>query len=48
MAVQYKIPDYVHISQDCKQLLSRIFVANPLRVCFNALGTQLTFLLQFG
>ncbi|KAG2705384.1 hypothetical protein I3843_05G046100 [Carya illinoinensis] len=31
MAVQYKIPDYVHISQDCKQLLSRIFVANPLR-----------------
>ncbi|KAL9658933.1 hypothetical protein QQ045_002841 [Rhodiola kirilowii] len=33
MAVQYKIPDYVHISQDCKHLLSRIFVANPLRVC---------------
>nr|AFK47198.1 unknown [Medicago truncatula] len=31
MAVQYKIPDYVHISQDCKHLLSRIFVANPLR-----------------
>ncbi|WVZ21700.1 hypothetical protein V8G54_009022 [Vigna mungo] len=31
MAVQYKIPDYVHISQDCRQLLSRIFVANPLR-----------------
>ncbi|KAF5783135.1 putative protein kinase CAMK-OST1L family [Helianthus annuus] len=31
MAVQYKIPDYVHISQECKQLLSRIFVANPLR-----------------
>ncbi|GLT53497.1 hypothetical protein SLA2020_267630 [Shorea laevis] len=33
MAVQYKIPDYVHISQDCKHLLSRIFVANPLKVC---------------
>lgn len=32
MAVQYKIPDYVHISQDCKHLLSRIFVANPSRV----------------
>ncbi|KAK7316894.1 hypothetical protein RJT34_00682 [Clitoria ternatea] len=32
MAVQYKIPDYVHISQDCRHLLSRIFVANPLRV----------------
>ena len=33
MAVQYKIPEYVHISQDCKQLLSRIFVANSSRVC---------------
>lgn len=33
MAVQYKIPDYVHISQDCKHLLSRIFVATPSRVC---------------
>lgn len=31
MAVQYKIPDYVHISQDCRHLLSRIFVANPSR-----------------
>ncbi|KAL3844810.1 hypothetical protein ACJIZ3_002213 [Penstemon smallii] len=31
MATQYKIPDYVHISQDCKNLLSRIFVANPSR-----------------
>ncbi|XP_050205454.1 serine/threonine-protein kinase SAPK7-like [Mercurialis annua] len=31
MAVQYKIPDYVHVSQDCRHLLSRIFVANPLR-----------------
>ncbi|XP_019418473.1 PREDICTED: serine/threonine-protein kinase SRK2A-like [Lupinus angustifolius] len=31
MAVQYKIPDYVHISQDCRRLLSRIFVANPVR-----------------
>nr|CAE54588.1 serin/threonine protein kinase [Fagus sylvatica] len=29
MAVQYKIPDYVHISQECKHLLSRIFAANP-------------------
>lgn len=32
MAVQYKIPDYVHISQDCRHLLSCIFVANPSRV----------------
>ncbi|KAL0013195.1 hypothetical protein SO802_000264 [Lithocarpus litseifolius] len=31
MAVQYKIPDYVHISQECKHLLSRIFVASPTR-----------------
>ncbi|XP_039049046.1 serine/threonine-protein kinase SAPK7-like [Hibiscus syriacus] len=31
MGVQYKIPDYVHISQDCKNLLSRIFVAHPSR-----------------
>lgn len=27
--VQYSIPDYVHISQECQRLLSRIFVANP-------------------
>ncbi|KAA0036906.1 serine/threonine-protein kinase SRK2A [Cucumis melo var. makuwa] len=32
MSVQYKIPDYVHISQDCRHLLSRIFVPNPSRV----------------
>ncbi|XP_060175798.1 serine/threonine-protein kinase SRK2A-like isoform X1 [Lycium barbarum] len=31
MSVQYKVPDYVHISQDCRHLLSRIFVANPAR-----------------
>uniref|UniRef100_A0A2P2KKS1 non-specific serine/threonine protein kinase n=1 Tax=Rhizophora mucronata TaxID=61149 RepID=A0A2P2KKS1_RHIMU len=31
MAVQYKIPDYVHVSQDCRHLLSRIFVANASR-----------------
>ncbi|KDP25157.1 hypothetical protein JCGZ_24259 [Jatropha curcas] len=31
MAVQYKIPDYVHVSQECRHLLSRIFVANPSR-----------------
>ncbi|KAK6150863.1 hypothetical protein DH2020_015795 [Rehmannia glutinosa] len=30
MAAQYKIPDYVYISQDCRHLLSRIF-ANPYR-----------------
>ncbi|KAK1386136.1 serine/threonine-protein kinase SRK2A [Heracleum sosnowskyi] len=31
MAVQYKIPDYVHMSQDCRNLLSRIFVASSNR-----------------
>ncbi|XP_052139725.1 serine/threonine-protein kinase SAPK4 [Oryza glaberrima] len=31
MSVQYKIPDYVHISAECKQLIARIFVNNPLR-----------------
>ncbi|KAH9713064.1 serine/threonine-protein kinase SRK2A [Citrus sinensis] len=31
MAVQYRIPDYVHISQECRHLLSRLFVANPSR-----------------
>ncbi|GLU20681.1 hypothetical protein SLE2022_368690 [Rubroshorea leprosula] len=31
MAAQYKIPYHVHISQDCRHLLSHIFVANPSR-----------------
>ncbi|XP_062227236.1 serine/threonine-protein kinase SAPK4-like [Phragmites australis] len=31
MQVQYKIPDYVHISTECRQLIARIFVANPMR-----------------
>ena len=31
MSVQYTIPDYVHVSAECKQLLSRIFVANPAK-----------------
>ncbi|KAG1354366.1 serine/threonine-protein kinase SAPK2 [Cocos nucifera] len=29
LSVQYSIPDYVRVSQECRQLLSRIFVANP-------------------
>jgi serine/threonine-protein kinase SRK2 len=32
MSTQYKIPEYVHVSQDCKELLSRIFVANSAKV----------------
>ncbi|KAJ6403554.1 hypothetical protein OIU84_015463 [Salix udensis] len=31
MAVQYKIPDHVHVSQACRHLLSRIFIAKPSR-----------------
>ncbi|KAK9095048.1 hypothetical protein Scep_026517 [Stephania cephalantha] len=29
MSVLYTIPDYVHVSQSCRYLLSQIFVANP-------------------
>ncbi|KAF9609269.1 hypothetical protein IFM89_014463, partial [Coptis chinensis] len=32
MNVQYSIPDYVHVSSSCRELLSRIFVANPSKV----------------
>ncbi|KAF0932209.1 hypothetical protein E2562_008735 [Oryza meyeriana var. granulata] len=40
VSIQYKIPEYVHISQDCRQLLSRIFVANPAKV---SIGPQSLF-----
>ncbi|CAL9160047.1 unnamed protein product [Musa hybrid cultivar] len=29
--VQYSFPDYIRISSECRQLLSQIFVANPLK-----------------
>lgn len=29
LSVHYSIPDYVRITQECRHLLSRIFVANP-------------------
>ncbi|KAF5738004.1 serine/threonine-protein kinase SAPK2-like isoform X1 [Tripterygium wilfordii] len=29
LSVQYSIPDYVRVSKECKNLLSRIFVADP-------------------
>lgn len=32
LGVQYSIPDYVHISPECQDLISRIFVANPATV----------------
>uniref|UniRef100_A0A0A9D4J8 non-specific serine/threonine protein kinase n=1 Tax=Arundo donax TaxID=35708 RepID=A0A0A9D4J8_ARUDO len=31
MSIQYKIPEYVHVSQDCKDMLAKIFVANPAK-----------------
>ncbi|KAJ6830176.1 uncharacterized protein M6B38_355180 [Iris pallida] len=31
MAIQYKIPDHIRLSQDCKHLLSQIFVTNPTK-----------------
>ncbi|PKU84352.1 Serine/threonine-protein kinase SAPK7 [Dendrobium catenatum] len=43
MSVQYKIPDHVHISQDCRHLLSRIFVPNPTKV-YETLSIFLPFL----
>lgn len=42
MSIQYKIPEYVHVSQDCRQLLSRIFVANPAKVLLYLNSDQLT------
>uniref|UniRef100_A0A453BZW0 Uncharacterized protein n=1 Tax=Aegilops tauschii subsp. strangulata TaxID=200361 RepID=A0A453BZW0_AEGTS len=42
MSIQYKIPEYVHVSQDCKQLLASIFVANPAKVLFGLNSGQLT------
>lgn len=33
--VQYSVPDYVHISQECRHLISRIFVADPAKVSEN-------------
>uniref|UniRef100_A0ACD6A5D8 Uncharacterized protein n=1 Tax=Avena sativa TaxID=4498 RepID=A0ACD6A5D8_AVESA len=29
LSVQYSIPDYVHISAECRDLISKIFVGNP-------------------
>lgn len=32
LSVQYSIPDVVQISQECRELISRIFVADPAMV----------------
>ncbi|KAI4330184.1 hypothetical protein MLD38_028487 [Melastoma candidum] len=29
LSIQYSIPDFVHLSIECKHLLSRIFISNP-------------------
>lgn len=29
LGVQYTVPDYVHVTPECRDLISRIFVANP-------------------
>ncbi|KAK3144749.1 hypothetical protein QOZ80_4AG0317330 [Eleusine coracana subsp. coracana] len=34
MSIQYKIPEYVHVSQDCKDMLAKIFVANPAKAMY--------------
>ncbi|MFS8035089.1 putative protein kinase CAMK-OST1L family [Helianthus anomalus] len=31
--IQYSISSYVHISTGCCQLMSKIFVADPAKVC---------------
>ena len=31
MSVQYDIPDHVHMSTECRQLIARIFVNSPMR-----------------
>lgn len=48
LSVQYTIPDYVHISVECRHLLSRIFVANPAKVYNFIMGLQIfRFIMQF-
>lgn len=32
LSVQYSIPEFVQISQECHNLISRIFVADPAAV----------------
>lgn len=42
MSAQYSIPDYVRVSADCRNLLSRIFVANPSKVKFSTFIDQIS------
>ncbi|KAF9600815.1 hypothetical protein IFM89_013050, partial [Coptis chinensis] len=41
IGAQYSIPDYVHLSLDCRRLLSQIFVSKPLEVIFFPLTVRL-------
>lgn len=45
LSVQYSIPDYVRVSVECRNLLSRIFVANPAKVTHSSFQI---FVLQFA
>lgn len=45
LSVQYSIPDYVRVSSECSQLLSRIFVASPeKRITMSEIKTHPWFL----
>ncbi|KAJ6791055.1 serine/threonine-protein kinase SAPK2-like isoform X1 [Iris pallida] len=45
LSVQYSIPDYVRVSSECRQLLSRIFVASPeKRITMSEIKTHPWFL----
>lgn len=45
LSVQYSIPDYVRVSAECRQLLTRIFVASPeKRITMSEINTHPWFL----
>ncbi|KAF3333866.1 Serine/threonine-protein kinase SRK2E [Carex littledalei] len=48
LGVQYSIPDYVHISPECRDLITRIFVQNPAqRITIPEIRTHEWFLKNF-
>jgi len=36
MSIQYSIPDYVRVSAECRELLTRIFTTDPSKVSFSS------------
>ncbi|PKA57385.1 Serine/threonine-protein kinase SAPK10 [Apostasia shenzhenica] len=45
LGVQYSIPDYVHISPECRHLISRIFVSDPaMRITMDEIRSHEWFL----